>query len=214
MRIKGSVKMVSFGSNYKFNVGYNFPYEVMDKLACQHRKGVVISEEFTPFSESVKTGVFAKVSVSSPDSLDDKIEALLLSKGIDFHKQTFAEALDLENIKNRIQLSKNDKEFGYNLVEFDTDVLDELFKEDGVSYIEPHGKNGLGTRYRGVGEYLKTGRNIDATRVHFRETDGSLSALIEDGRHRFAYMRDLGMKTIPVSIDENSYEIAQKYGLI
>lgn len=206
--------MVSFGSNFKFNIGHNFPYEVMDVLASQQRKGVLVSGEFPSFSESVKTGVFEKVSVTSPDSLDDKIEALLISKGIDFHKQTFAEALDLENIKNRIQLSKNDKEFGYNLVEFDTDVLNELFKKDGVSYIEPYGKNGIGTRYRGVGEYLKTGRNIDATRVYFGETAGKLTAVIEDGRHRFAYMRDLGMERIPISIDKNSYEVAKKYGLI
>lgn len=206
--------MISFGSNFKFNIGHNFPYEVMDVLASQQRKGVLVSGEFPSFSESVKTGVFEKVSVTSPDSLDDKIEALLISKGIDFHKQTFAEALDLENIKNRIQLSKNDKEFGYNLVEFDTDVLNELFKQDGVSYIEPYGKNGIGTRYRGVGEYLKTGRNIDATRVCFGETAGNLTAVIEDGRHRFAYMRDLGMERIPISIDKNSYEVAKKYGLI
>lgn len=208
--------MVSFGSNYKFNIGKNFPYEVQNTLGIYEIKGtgVQMREEYTPFEEAVKTGVFASMTVTSPDEYDAEIEALLLSRGIDFHKQTFEEALDLENIKNRIQLSDDDKYFGYKLVELDTDLLNKLFIEDECSYIEPNGTNGLGQRYQNVGEYLKTGQKINATQVHFSERDGKLTAGISDGRHRFAYMRDLGMKSIPVALDKKSYEVAVEYGLV
>lgn len=206
--------MVSFGSNYSFDIDYNFPYKVMGKLEKYTDDGIIINEKETSVEEADKTGVSSKITVTSPDYFDKKIEALLLSLGIDFHKQSFAEALDLENIKNRIQLSEFDKKFGYKLVEFDTDFLNELFLKDGLSYIEPNGTNGIGTRYQGVGNYLRTGQNIDATRVCFLEENGSLTAKINDGRHRFAYMRDLGMKRIPISIDKNSYKVAKKYGLI
>ena len=208
--------VVSFGSNYKFNIGKNFPYEVQEKLGLYEIKGsgVKVYEEFTPFQEAVKTGVFASMIVSAPDKYDGEIETLLLSRGIDFHKQTFKEALSLDNIKNRIQVSEDDKYWGYQLVEIDTDILNQLFIEDGNSYIEPSGTNGIGDRYIGVEKYLKTGQKIDATRVHFSEEDGKLTAKIGDGRHRFAYMRDLGMKSIPVAIDKKSYEIAVKHGLV
>lgn len=47
------------------------------------------------------------------------------------------------------------------------------------------------------------GNGPDFTRVGF-----------DDGRHRFAAMRDLGMKTAPVSMDGESIKAAQKAGLI
>lgn len=206
--------MLSFGSNYRFNIGRNFPYEVMDEIENCRNKDIIVNEKHTPFEEAAKTGVFANVTVSSPNCFDGKIEAILLSRGIDFRRQTFEEALDLDNIKNRIQLSEDDFYYGNRLINIDTKILDNLFKEDGISYIEPYGKNGISNRYKGVGEYLKTGEKIDATKVCFMEQDGKLAASINDGRHRFAYMRDLGMKEIPVSVDKNSYEIAKKYGLI
>ena len=208
--------MVSFGSNYSFNIGKNFPYEVQDKLGMYEimGTGVQVREEFTPFQEAVKTGVFANMTVTAPDKYDGEIETLLLSRGIDFHKQTFKEALDLENIKSRIQLSEDDKYFGYKLVEIDTDTLNKLFIEDECSYILPNGINGIFDRYKNVGEYLKTGQKIDATQVCFSEKNGKLAASISDGRHRFAYMRDLGMKSIPVAVDKKSYEIAVIHGLV
>lgn len=206
--------MVSFGSNYRFNIGANFPYKVMNKLESFNDGEITIKEKYTPFDEASKTGVFAKVAVSAPDYFDSKIETLLISKGIDFHKQTFSDAMDLDNIKNRIQLSGHDAGYGFSLIDVDTEILDNLLKEDGASYIEPNGRNGISNRYQCVGKYLQTGENIDATKVYLQECDGKLTATIGDGRHRFAYMRDIGMESIPISVDKNSYNLAVKYGLI
>ncbi len=205
---------VSFGSNYRLDAGKNFPDDIIDKLYKYERKGAEITTEFVPFKEAMQTGIYERINVSAPDKYDGEIETLLLSKGIDFHKQTKKEALDLENIKSRIQLSRLSEMQGCHLVEIDTQKLDELFKKDGMSYIEPNGKNGIGNRYQNVGEYLKTGQNIDATQVVLNEYDGDLTASILDGRHRFAYLRDLGMEKIPVAIDKDSFKTAQKYGLI
>lgn len=206
---------VSFGSNYKFNIGHDFPYEVMDKIGRHEIQGnATVSQKYPSFQESCKTGVFAEVTVSVPDKLDADIESILASKGIKFSKLTTKEALDPENIKNRIQLSELDKRHNCFLVDINTKAMDKLFKENGLAYIEPNGTNGIGERYKRVGEFLRTGKNIDATRVVLGEKAGKLTASILDGRHRFAYMRDLGMKEIPLSMDEDSYNLAIKHGLI
>ena len=92
--------------------------------------------------------------------------------------------------------------------------LTELFKKDGISYIEPKGGNGIGNRYSRVIEYLKTGQPIDATLVYLNKRYDGLSASIGDGRHRFAVLRDMGMKKIPVALHNESIELAREYGLI
>lgn len=205
---------ISFGSNYRFGIGSDYPGAVMNKLACYQRDGAVIATEFLPLHESMQTGIYENVLISAPDKFDGEIETLLLSNGIDFHKQTKEEALDLENIKNRIQLSDLDKIRDAYLIELDVKKLNELFKQDDISYIEPNGTNGIGSRYKDVGEYLKTGQNIDAVRVILNERSGNLAACIADGRHRFAYLRDMGMKTMPVCLDKDSFKLAAKHGLV
>ena len=86
--------MVSFGSNYRFNIGSNFPNDVVDKLWNYEFRGVELRENYTSFEEASKTGIYATMTVTAPDKFDGEIETLLLSRGIDFHKQTFDEALD------------------------------------------------------------------------------------------------------------------------
>jgi len=204
---------VSFGSNYKFDITRNYPKEAMDELAEYEDKGARIIGQFPSLLESAKTGVYEHVLVSSPDKYDYDIETILKSRGIDFHKQTKQEAMELKNIKNRIVLGKyDDNKF---LVEVNTAKFNELFKQDGISYIEPYGTNGLDSRYEDVGKYLETGLDIDAVKVCITEMkEGQIRASVIDGRHRFAYLRDLGLETMPVCLDKNSLKIAKKYGLV
>ncbi len=204
---------ISFGSNYRFNAGSQYPAAVLRRLSRCEIPGALLTSEFTSPKEAMETGIYEKFIFSVPDRFDKNIDAFFKANNINFQKQSLSEAMDPANIKSRILLSETDAEFGYLLVEFDTDKLDELFKKDEISYIEPGGKNGIGNRYKGVSDFLKTGQAINAVRVCFREDDGKLKASIIDGRHRFAFMRDIGLRKIPVSIEESSYNIAKKYGL-
>lgn len=204
---------ISFGSNYLINQGKEFPYKVIDNLYCLERQGVAISQEFTPFKEACETGIFSTIRVSSPDEIDETIETILLSNGIDFHKTSKEFALKPENIISRIQV---DPYFNHShsLVEIDVEKFDKLFKEDKLSYIEPQGTNGIGERYNNFVDYLKTNKPINASRVYVNVLDEEICAAIGDGRHRFAVLRDMGIKKLPVAMDETSIKNAKKFGLI
>lgn len=205
---------ISFTSNFRFNVGRNFPYNAVDRIYSYEFKKGTVREYYPTFEEASKTGVFQKLTLTVPDEFDREIESYCSQKGIDYKKQTFDEAMDLENIKKRIQIDRYSDKSKNHLVELDVKTLDDLFKKDAISYIEPNGVNGIGNRYKKVGEYLKTGENIDATIVHFEDFCGQLRARISDGRHRFAYLRDLGMQKIMVQLDDESLQLAKKFKLI
>lgn len=204
---------ISFGSSYTINKTRQTPPTLIDKLYNLENKGGSVLVKYTSSEHYAKTGVSAIYSVNTPDDMDMAIEALLISNGIDFHKTTTEDSLDLENIKSRIELGYWEQNT-HTLVEIDTEKLNELFKKDGIAYIEPQGGNGIGKRYAGVIEYLKTGRPIEATTVFLNKRYDGLSASIGDGRHRFAVLRDMGMKKIPVALHNESLELAKEYGLI
>ena len=205
---------ISFGSNYKINVGNNFPNEALDKIYNYEFKGGKIYSQFTDIEEAQKTHIYEKMNVCIPDEHDIDFETYLISKGINFKKETTKEAMDIENIKGRIELSKQQKARNYVLVEIDTNKFNELFKQNGISYISPNGTNGIGNRYKKFEEYLKTGQPITATDVNVNVFNGKLSTSINDGRHRFAYLRDMGMNKIPIAMSKESYQNAKEFGLI
>ncbi|MBQ4646545.1 MAG: hypothetical protein IJB79_04275 [Candidatus Gastranaerophilales bacterium] len=202
---------ISFGSNYLINQGRNFPYEAIDQI--ENIEDIKLTQEFCPFDEACKTGIFSKITLSSPDDYDNEIERILISNNINFLKTSIKDALNLKNITSRMIL---DPDFSdrYELVLMNTEDLNELFKMDDTSYIEPFGVNGLERRYEGFCDYLRTGKKIYAPMVVINNFNGELSASISDGRHRFAVLRDMGIKQMPVAIPKYSIDIAKRYGLL
>ena len=198
---------ISFGSNYRFNVEQNFSTKLEKKLL----KFKPMAYAYENISPNDRQGDFF---ISLPDKFDKKIEALLVQKGIKFNKQTFDEALNLENIVNRTIVKDNQACYGYILEEFDTEKIDKLFQKDKASYIAPNGTNGVENKYEEVGIFLKTGQEFWAPQVRISEYDGKVFAIMIDGRHRFAYLRDMGLKKIPLSVKPSSYYVAKKHGLI
>lgn len=204
---------VSFCSNYKLNIDRNFPSEAMDKIYDYELEGAIIESDFTTPEEAQRTNIYEKMSISLSDEHDVDFETYLISKGINFNKITTAETMDIENIRNRIKLSNDQKERECILVEVNTNKLNELLKKDGISYIERNGVNGIGNRYQEFEKYLKTGKTITPTEINIDFQNNNLSTYIIDGRHRFAYLRDMGMKKIPIAMSKESYEQAKEYGL-
>ena len=202
---------ISFKSNYKINPQTNFPYKAFAKFEYKmEQKGVDFYSE-----KSEKADSLSKIGILCPDELDKKIEKFLASKGINFEKYSISQALNLENIVNRIELPQ---ELKYNddfeLVVFDTAKIEKELSKDEYCHVGYKGQNGIHGRYENFINYLKTGKKISAPIVIFKENESKLIAGLYDGRHRFAVLRDLGIEKIPLAIDKESLKIARKYGII
>jgi hypothetical protein len=121
----------------------------------------------------------------------------------------------LININNReipVNLHPIEEKQGHTLHYVDVDKFENEFKKDETGYIGKGGtENAIGKRYQGVEEFLKTAPSMRASEVHVRP-NGSI--VFGDGRHRFAFLRDQGLKEIPISFDKESVIQAKKHGYI
>ena len=112
------------------------------------------------------------------------------------------------------------EKYGYNrykneLVFINTDKFDKLFKES-FQYIGKYDDMEWKSksRYDGFKEYIKTDLPIDASEVYINDSYGKPEICFQDGRHRYAVLRDMEFKKIPVAMNEESYKLAIKYGLV
>ncbi len=146
-----------------------------------------------------------------PDGFDSKLEKILNNKGINFKKRSLDDIRSVNGIISRVELSDIQKNDGRKLVFVNTEKFDQAFKNDGIDYyIDRNEKNG----FRNMEEHIDTGLPITASQVFLREENGKLAATFYDGRHRYCIMRNLGADSVPISLDEDSIKIAQKYGII
>lgn len=146
---------------------------------------------------------------------DDQIETMLANKGIKFTRTSFYKLLDSpESIKERIVLDPNDKRQGFALVEVDRFNFDMNYEDYGAMYIGRAGNISQPERMENFEEYLKTGRKIYAPTVFINDNGRHPEIIFQDGRHRYAYMRDMKMKGIPMAMNEESIRVAKKYGLL
>lgn len=147
---------------------------------------------------------------------DDEIETMLANKGIKFERMSFGKLLcSPESVKERVVLSPEEKKRGFKLVEVDRTKFDEQYEYHGFAYV--------GNKWTGISQpermekfenYLKTGKKIHAPVVFINDEGKYPEIAFEDGRHRYAYMRDIKMKGIPVAMNEDSVKVAEKFGLL
>ncbi len=121
--------------------------------------------------------------------------------------------VNLKKINSRFQLSNFDIEEGRKLVMLDIQRIEDLFKKD-IFYIEPNGANTAKSMYDGVKDYLNSGHNIDAPLIELYKAGNSICVGFIDGRHRFSVLRDMGMRKMPFSLNENSAKLAEEYGFL
>lgn len=159
---------------------------------------------------------YATTRIQGADCIaDDEIETMLANKGIKFTRTSFYTLLDSpESVKERIVLHPFDKKDGFKLVEIDRFKFDINYEDYGFAYIGKGDNISQPERMERFEEYLKTGKKIHAPTVHITEEFGHPRIVFADGRHRYAYMRDMKMKGIPVAMNEESIQVARKYGLL
>ena len=102
-------------------------------------------------------------------------------------------------------------EKGNQIVKVNSNAFDASFSKTGWQYIGEGGKGGIGNRYKNFAEFIKTAKSIDAPNVAVNK-DGGI--VFGDGRHRYAYLRDMGVKNIPLSMDAESIKNAKKFGYL
>jgi hypothetical protein len=118
-----------------------------------------------------------------------------------------------------VTIASRDSGAGRELIAIDTGKLDAAWlnsqTEFGISQYIGEGGTGAGEitpeRYARFGEFQKTASNIEASVV---DVDNQGRVSFQNGRHRFAYMRDNGVASIPVVMDAESRANAQKFGYI
>ncbi len=158
-------------------------------------------------------GIYGEGFISADDKYDKKIESILASRGIKFEKKSLKEIKSQESVLARIEQNPYDKRKDYYLLDVDVEKFDKIFAQDW-QYIGKYGERGIGTRYVDFIKYLESGMPIHASTITVREENGKPIINFTDGRHRYSVMRDLGFDRIPVSMNESSKLVAQKYGLL
>lgn len=115
---------------------------------------------------------------------------------------------------------------GQKMVDVNVSKFDKAFKRSKDFYVGKGGKGGIGNRYKNFGVFVQGGSldigdgivlpqdkapSIEVSEVSVRP-NGSVQ--FGNGRHRWAWLRDQGAKTIPVMMDDESIINARKYGYI
>lgn len=169
-----------------------------------------------------------------PSAQDSSVETFCLYHGINYSKMTNKELLSFEKIKDRIIRPKA----GMRIANINAKKLEEISKNQNSNY--DHCKKDYERYFANDVDYiLKSGGSIPATSLYIN-TNG---ASIEDTLHYIdAYgaenlnpeqlsidfcqrtddpdqcvyfgLRDLGMKHIPVCVDDNTYKLCEALGLI
>ena len=150
-----------------------------------------------------------------PDELDVSLMKLLEKIKLPYIRLSEAETLSHDNIRKRIVLNRSCMQDNPILVEVNTSKLDEELRKHHDVYVGKNAASGSSARYERFKNYLKTNQEIRSTVIYLkRELNGEISTHIYDGNHRFAVMRDMGMETIPVTINKDSLELAKEIGLV
>lgn len=196
-----------------FKGTYCIPINSLTKKSC--KKLFSKSNEYGMVFEPGTSMENNKLYIHSPQEYDNNITQMLISMKLPFQSINPKESLDNEAIHSRIFLSDFDKHQGNILIDANTQILDNALKNNPKMYVGINGKNGSGFRYERFKRYLKTNQPITATSVYLRRgKNGQISAHVNDGRHRFAVLRDMGFEKIPVSITKDSIELAREINLI
>ena len=137
----------------------------------------------------------------------------------EFIKKELAKKQMPEPVESKINLHDREipvtmhpieKRTGDIMTHINPDKFDEAFAKTD-NYVGENGKGGIGKRYQQFGDFIKKADSMRASNVYVKENG---TPVFGDGRHRYAYLRDHGLKRIPVSMDKESIERAKKHGYL
>jgi hypothetical protein len=117
-------------------------------------------------------------------------------------------------MKTRTRTIKWVRQWGRSdvIVWIDVAKLNASWKHDRPYYIARGARSKIARpeSYRRAGEWAASGQPVKMPHIGFEE-DGTVT--FTDGRHRFAWMRDHGVRALPVTTErEEAKEIARRFG--
>lgn len=138
-------------------------------------------------------------------------EAYIANKGI----QITQRGVDSVYRKLRPRIIKPKFHPNWEIVDVKASSFEKLFKtSNSQQYIGEAGNIQVPKRYERLKELFASDKDIEAPEVYVQIQNGRPIIKFEDGRHRYAIMRDMGMQKIPIAMDKESIKNAQKAGLI
>lgn len=203
---------ITFKSHYRFNTSEATDDIEMRFLEMENEK-FQFREKPTEDIKLLVQGIYGEGFVSASDKYDKKIESILASRGIKFEKTPLDVMVSQDSVLSRIEQRPTDRNKDYFLLDIEPEKFDKIFSES-QQYIGKFGKGGIDNRYHDFIKYMEIGMPIYASTVVIREENNKPVISFVDGRHRYSVMRDLGFDRIPISIDEESMQVAQKYGIL
>jgi hypothetical protein len=125
-----------------------------------------------------------------------------------------ASTINVAGKKVTVELSNADRRMGNKLVHVNTAKFDQAFARDKGFYVGRGGKLESGEtsgRYGRFQGYLASNSRMEASTAGV-QANGRVG--FDNGRHRFAVLRDAGVKNIPVAMDKASIANAARHGYL
>lgn len=104
-----------------------------------------------------------------------------------------------------------DKRAGRQIVHVNPKAFDKAFSKSSWQYVGPKGEGGIEGRYQKFADFAKDAPSVHASNADVNKEGG---ITFGDGRHRYAYLRDQGVQSIPMSMDKQSIQHARRHGYL
>lgn len=121
--------------------------------------------------------------------------------------------LDVNGTTHKFVVDPTYDDYETSLHNIDTDKIEKSFSKNKDYYISKGGKGAaIGNRYDRFKDFLQSKpKEVHASSLHINDSG---EVHFNNGRHRYAVLRDSGIKHIPVSLDAESRKNAVKHGYI
>lgn len=124
------------------------------------------------------------------------------------NESNLTEDRDLNNLNWQPARESSD----FKTLHIDVNKLDDSWQKDKGAYIGGGGSGGIRNRYNDFGKWMKSTDVPIKTPEVGLNYKGHIS--FSNGRHRFSYLRDNGVKTLPVTVPtEDHDEIKKRFGV-
>lgn len=135
----------------------------------------------------------------------DPWDEISIAKWVLAHRSQLSENTDYRSTYEWKKAMRGDVE-----VMIDVAKVDASFSKDRNFYVGPQGAGGITGRYERFDNWIKGGSPVEMPEVCLTD-QGEISFI--NGRHRFAWMRDHGVKVIPVAVPaEYAEAVKAKFG--
>ena len=213
---ESAIRLVEKAFEEKGNIGK----QIQSRAQAQGYDGIMqyrgdeLSEvvSYNPNAVKSATGNQGTYDLTSPDL--SKADGGKIGKGVMGALKKATEAAKAVRLGDRalpVTMHPVEAREGNVLADINPQAFDKAFQKSDWQYVGPQGAGGIGDRYRRFEEFAKDAPSMRASNVSVSK-NGAVT--FGDGRHRYAYLRDQGVDSIPMSMDKQSLENARLNGFL